>query len=285
VRARAHLLWALVVGCRFGSPDYQGTRFRCDGDGVCPSGFECVAGECVEPGGTIDAPPADMFDAPPVTIDAPPPAIDARPPPDAPPPVTLEFGERDSADVSDVTSDADIDSENPSLNYGQSSDITTFAEPTRDWHGLLRFELSAIPPTATILSAELRLVTSPGNPSVPATVQAFRVLETWDEGTHNGASGAVSWNERLAGMDWLGAGAEGPSRDPVALFDMVTTGPDQPVSVMVPVEVVQGWVDGSLLNAGLVLDVIELTPDYVEFEARGASNHDARPALIVSYQP
>lgn len=55
------VLVALFGACFVGPVDYSNTRFACDDDGICPSGFECVAGVCVEPGTQTDGAPTAGF--------------------------------------------------------------------------------------------------------------------------------------------------------------------------------------------------------------------------------
>ena len=50
-------LGASLAGCRV-EVDYEGSSFACS-DSVCPSGFECVDGECRPPAGADDTPADD----------------------------------------------------------------------------------------------------------------------------------------------------------------------------------------------------------------------------------
>lgn len=47
---RCALLVLCAAGCVPGT-DFAGTEYRCDVDPVCPDGFECSGGVCVQPGG------------------------------------------------------------------------------------------------------------------------------------------------------------------------------------------------------------------------------------------
>lgn len=265
----AALLAVVIPGCRFAPPDYDGTEYQCL-DGVCPAGYTCVAGECEVP-----APPSDAAG---VVVDAPLPPADAAP-------LTLIFGESSNADVTGVTMDCDLSQNNPNQNFGINPDITVTELPTYEWRGLLRFDLSAIPASATVLSAELHLVSSSATVTGDSLIYFYEVTEEWQEGTANGANGAASWNLRLPLTPWTAAGAALGSHSADIQAEVTVHGPSEPYTVELPSELVQRWVDGTALNHGLMLNPVTTTFDVVEFESSEANEAGARPWLAVTFLP
>src|SRR5213082_2676970 len=61
---RSWLVPALLLGACRVHPDYSNTHYRCD-DGICPSGFTCVAGTCEANAQAIDGGGDDGPDAAP----------------------------------------------------------------------------------------------------------------------------------------------------------------------------------------------------------------------------
>jgi hypothetical protein len=140
-------------------------------------------------------------------------------------------------------------------------------------HTLVQFELGAIPHGARILSASLALyhtVTAGSPTSMGADL--FRVTRDWIEGTQSGSGSAdgATWDTWDGTSNWTQAGGD---------FDVqpVTSGPiSAAVNDWESWEVgalVQGWVDGSVPNYGLLLKGTGDT------EVSFASKEDADPAL------
>lgn len=84
--------------------------------------------------------------------------------------------------------------------------------------GMLRFDLSGIPPGSTITSAVVQLTVTkvPGNGigAVDSTFDLRRLASAWGEGTNSGSSGALAktgdanWTARILGTaNWTAAGA------------------------------------------------------------------------------
>src|SRR5688572_2551287 len=82
-----------------------------------------------------------------------------------------------------ATEDATLKVGSPNQNFG--SDSTLDINDTRD--GVVKFDLSSIPSTATITSATLQLKVTAINGSNARIYNAHRVLSSWSEGS-------VTWN-------------------------------------------------------------------------------------------
>src|SRR5262249_35594032 len=96
----------------------------------------------------------------------------------------------------------ELDSTMTTLNYGAAPDLV--ADGSRVI--LLRFDVTSIGP-GTIVSVELHFWTTPTGSLDRGSLQVFRVLQDWTEGTQNAQAGVANWTERLPGVNWAGAGA------------------------------------------------------------------------------
>ncbi len=256
------------------SVDYAGSRFVCDPPaGDCPGGFTCADdGICMPIGGL--GPDADTADAPP--------GPDAPPPPDAGVTVTVTFGNRPTSDVQNVTFDTTLDSANSGANFGGTSEI--FCDSVPVVNGLLRFELTAIPAGATVVSASLELVTG-GDALQEGTIQLNQMLEDWQEGNANGGAGTANFLERLPGTFWLAAGAAPPSSDALPAASFTPIGNFTAFQVALPPALVQAWVDQPEINFGLACFVSGQVDSDSDFASSEAGNSDERPELTVTYVP
>lgn len=269
-----------------GDFDFDGTSFRCELQATCPEGYVCVDGRCVRVGTADAARPANDFDAA-STGD---PGVDALPDPDriadasafdarvdaAPPdagPIIVTFGERIGADHAGVTTDTYLDIDYPSTNFGRSELIKVDAN--RLEVGVLRFDLSALPPSAKIVSATLYL----------------HVAEPLDDGGLLARPLAVPWEELWADIDaatrstlWPGRAATGASvrnetafsaPSPILVGDLETT---------VDVTIVDNWVAAPATNHGLRLTSTAATQG-VDFASSEAADQRLRPLLEITYFP
>jgi hypothetical protein len=86
--------------------------------------------------------------------------------------------------------------------HGTGADLVTDVQ-----RSLVRFDLSAIPPGTTILSARLALYNKATESQTPSSVGAYRLTKHWVEGTRTGLpspeSGASCWRSaRLNQLNW-----------------------------------------------------------------------------------
>jgi len=202
-------------------------------------------------------------------IDAP--IFDARP--DAPPnATTLMFG---AAADTYISQDMESGDDRPN-NFG--SDDKMKVKLGED-HGLLRFDISSIPTTASVFSADLSIaITGAG---VGLTVGVFPVREAWIEGTQQGTAGACNWTLRNNVAAWSNVGAAPPgSADPqVASFPANANGR---AVVALPSSLVDGWVKNPGSNQGVLL--MATTDDSADFGTRESPVQE-RPQLVVTFVP
>jgi hypothetical protein len=164
-----------------------------------------------------------------------------------------------------VVEDTFINSGAPANNAG----ATGWFDAGRDGaggirRGLLRFEVSSIPPGATVTSATLQLtvVQVPGNGPVNSTFDLFRLLAAWKEGTKNGNNGApattgeTTWNARILGTAaWTSPGAKSNAAATASASTAVGTTDNAKYSWTGPglAADVQLWVDDPTQNFGWLL--------------------------------
>ena len=167
------------------------------------------------------------------------------------------------------------------LNFGAFDQVKVDSNPPGV--ALLRFELSALPPSTQVVAAELHVYILADTANAGAVSQVFRVLESWDEGTGTSAGtiGAASWQERTAGVAWLAAGAAPPSRDTVVLGQLQPTMAD--TTYVIPfgpdgLQTIGDWIRDQTSNNGFEL-VLGSNGGWT-FQS-GESVHP-RPVLVLS---
>lgn len=222
--------------------------------------------------------PGDGKDATAVTTDA---AADARP--DAPAnALTYVFGERPTATHSGVTSDTYISQDMETVddrvnNFGGEDKLKVkYGED----HGLVRFDLSAIPAGATIVYADLEMVVISAAPSSIVAVHALS--ESWLENTLEGTAGTSNWTMRDPVNAWttVGAAPPGSAGPMLATFSVATLGG---VTVEVPRTTVQAWVDSPATNHGMLL--LETTDNNNPDLASRETSTSQAPQLTVTFVP
>ena len=151
-----------------------------------------------------------------------------------PTPTCVTLG-RDGGDVADALIRAD----EPERNFGGSGSLSV-SDGGSTRRGLLRFGLERIPAGAVVTSASLEL--SGLLYGTPTTI--YPLLAPWDERT-------VTWSSFVRSGVLLGAGPAGPYVDrAAAVLPVVLPGGVGGVSLLA---LVQGWLDGSIANHGVLL--------------------------------
>jgi hypothetical protein len=186
----------------------------------------------------------------------------------------------------------------PDNNLGGLSDVP--AGTTRllkRGRGLFKFDLSGIPPNATITSAAftIHVVKEPASGSA-STFELHRVLKDWGEGTgakptqgSPATSGQATWNNRFhPSTPWSPAGG-GSGFDYVAAFS-ATAFIDTPGSYTFQtttglVADVQAWVKNPATNFGwMLISQSEGTPKTAR-RLGTRENANNSPALVLSFFP
>ena len=194
-------------------------------------------------------------------------------------------------------------------NYGTTAVTVVGKTQWSNWHiyrGVYWFDLSALP-GATVLSAELQLyvedVVDNANTGQPVTTQQtytlYPLLKDWEEGLEDDVpvqqGPGVTWYkaiDNLTGPDysWSTAGAGSTTQDHGAAVDSITESPANMEGTWIAfnstgmLNLVQGWVDGSSANQGLLLLGNENTNkpqgSMITLTARQNASHGPRLVIV-----
>lgn len=188
----------------------------------------------------------------------------------------VTFGERAAADRRNVTADAYVESANPTLNAGAALGIWGDATPFTN--GLLRFDLSSLPPGTPVTAATLHVTTNIDSLESGA-MQFYPVLEAWQEAS-------ATWNDRATGVAWGNAGASAPGSRGVQLVGDVMPSVDfTEYTVTLHVPTVQGWINDPAANHGLVMISTSPSGNGGMFSSSEDPSDTVRPLLEISYGP
>jgi hypothetical protein len=143
-------------------------------------------------------------------------------------------------------------------------------------YGLVRWDLSGIPPWATVRSAVLTLTVE--NLSVAQEYRIYEVKRPWSEAE-------VTWRRSAAGRFWRGPGARGPGDRGGEVLGTVRPSRTGEVALLLNdggVAAVQSWVRVPALNHGFLI-AGDGGADGFSFSSRESPEPSRRPKLTVTY--
>ncbi|MBA2542716.1 MAG: DNRLRE domain-containing protein [Deltaproteobacteria bacterium] len=170
-----------------------------------------------------------------------------------------------------AVADTWLNSNQPNQTHGSSFELQVDSGPAQS--SLVRFDVTAIPTTATVTLAELTVTTS-NDPGGACTVH--RVLESWVEGE-------ATHNDRAANTPWLAAGASPPSTASVPSGSLAPDSPNTPIIASLATASVQDWVTDPSTNFGL--GIATVSSDTVRLRSRENVVMIQRPRLRVRFRP
>lgn len=141
--------------------------------------------------------------------------------------------------------------------------------------GLLRFDLTSLPPASMVSRAELHLdVCIDPVCETDVSLALYAVREDW--------SSQATWNQRMPGVAWSGPGASAASRDAVATAHVggLVHG-DHVVDITARVA---DWVATPATNFGIVLVLESTAPHDLRLLSSEAVDSTTRPHVVVTYQ-
>lgn len=175
--------------------------------------------------------------------------------------------------------DTFIDQANRTTNFGSENVLLVDGDNDgngRDYRTLIRFDLSDIPPEAEITDVEFTIdVTNPSGENYFVR----RLLRNWN-------AGQATWFNATNNNEWQSGGADGNNdmdNDVLAVIGADDTGQFSVDFNNDGVDVVQGWVDGSIDNFGFVISNPQAF-DGLDFRSRNDGQENLRPKLTVSYR-
>ena len=161
------------------------------------------------------------------------------------------------------------------LNYC-SDGLMKVGEKQR-YNGLVRFDVGIIPADAQVVSATLQLWAK-GWGGRDIAVEAFYITRTVQ-------ACQATWVSASTGNAWGAAGGNSITTDRRATAESAVTTQGISRWYLWPLtQVVQGWVDGSLANNGVLLrGTSSILADTVYFATTEEANSSIRPNLVVYY--
>lgn len=173
-------------------------------------------------------------------------------------------------------------------NFGNETYFGVGGE-TRDYRGLLQFDLSPLPPPdMTIQKATLKLFfwgkTGTDGSSIPFSI--YRMKEAWTEGTGTTAdvtSDGATWNNRDGSSPWTSAGGY---FHPIA-ENQTDVGASNSWHSFEITDLVSKWHEGTVDNYGLMIkytDEVTGTGSFKTFYSAEYGTPDMRPKLSVEYE-
>jgi hypothetical protein len=149
------------------------------------------------------------------------------------------------------------------------------------YRGLLSFDLSSIPSSATINSANLTLIPETGgNRNQTTIINVFRPSSVWDlNATWNNRQTALSWT--TSGGDWIDQNGDSYGALPYAQMTY-TLGSTANANFDVK-SLVQSYIGGAYPNTGFFLKANEVENTYISFYSSEAIDVNNRPRLVINY--
>ena len=145
---------------------------------------------------------------------------------------------------------------------------------------LIKFDLSALPADAVIVSASLSLWTSGDLASNDSTISAYRLKVPFSESQ-------ATWNRSATGVNWQSPGAAGVNDRESAAIGAMQVLNDEPLNTEKQMTLdpasVQDWVSGAFPNHGLLLKTEAELDDRFDFKTSDNSNASQRPKLVIQY--
>jgi hypothetical protein len=177
-------------------------------------------------------------------------------------------------------------SSSPTTNFGANFELYFSNDSVAGYFGnyFLRFAgLSNLPVGRDVVTTELRLTGYTNDTAGTQRVSAYRLLRNWTQGglTWDTYDGTNAWTTPGA----LGSGDIDPEPVFVADIPHLAFGVEWLLGNSNLNKTVEGWINGTFANYGLMLRVENDTPgDRAIFAVEGAPGNGYGPALVVTYQ-
>ena len=154
----------------------------------------------------------------------------------------------------------------------------------------IQFDLSGIDSNVSVTAAVCSLVISADLATNTSKLYAHRIVVDWDEGTGNWevTNDGATWNERKADTAWTTPGAWGTHTEvDSTLMGSVSRGANDAVGsphVFSIVSLVQGWIDGTYTNHGMLLKTDDAIDNaYLYYSSDYVTDALKRASLTVTY--
>ncbi|WP_107852715.1 DNRLRE domain-containing protein [Oceanimonas marisflavi] len=173
----------------------------------------------------------------------------------------------DAADGADTY----LDDGNPGTNWGSDTQLRISNKSNVQKRGLLRFDLSAIPPASLITSATLEMNLEGIGSGDTAAIDLHRVTRDWHQSQ-------ASWSQALNTTNWTSPGGD---IDPTAITSAVIEPAGGPVQWDITA-LAGDWVAGNLDNHGVML-LGSPGVNHADFSSSNHATAALRPKLTIQY--
>jgi hypothetical protein len=173
--------------------------------------------------------------------------------------------------------DTHLSQNNATTNYGTAATLLVDGDDPGglDKRALLKWDVSVIPAGKTVTAASITVHVTDASTQ---TYQLYQLKRTWTE------SGAT-WNAYASGTAWQTAGADGANDRGTTVLGTVTgsaTGNQTIALNAAGIALVQGWVDGTSANQGILVMNASNT-NGLDFRSSETGTASQRPRLTVTY--
>ncbi|MEM4724847.1 MAG: DNRLRE domain-containing protein, partial [Candidatus Hadarchaeum sp.] len=173
------------------------------------------------------------------------------------------------------TTDTYITSSSPSGNFGRQANLRV--KEDNSYVSLLRFDLSSIPPQATINQAILRIYPYERDAAAEIDIEVYRLLRPW-------VDVEASWETASASDPWGMPGANGLGVDREATPIITQTVSLIKIWYELNVsELVRGWTNNPQTNYGILLRGLGSVPVAYSFASANYPSISFRPQLVIDY--
>lgn len=177
-----------------------------------------------------------------------------------------------------ITNDVYIRESTPTTSNSASNALQASRDASSDTRTtLLQIPLTAVPATATIVRAQLRLWVKDTDSAMDAIF--YRLLSSF-------VLAQATWNERSTGVSWNTAGALGVGTD-YSSTPLVTQAIPTTADTLMTVDAttwVRNWLSGAWTNDGLIIRGSDPGATVLrDFHSSRASTTSFRPTLYVEY--
>jgi hypothetical protein len=173
------------------------------------------------------------------------------------------------------TTDTRLVEREPNTNFGTIRTITVDATPPSA--SLLRWDISTIPASSTILSATISLTV---NVTSQHAFEIYQVKRAWSETQ-------ATWNQAAAGVPWGQPGAAAGTDRGSAVLGLATGAAEGRNTIELNADglaAIQLWVSNPSLNHGFIIQNYNNATDALGFRSR-ESGISTRPVVTISYLP
>lgn len=172
--------------------------------------------------------------------------------------------------VTDVR-DCYINAGSPTTSFCGGTSLNAGFDGSNASRALVQFNLAGIPATDTVLSAKLFMFLGSASSTASTSLSAYQLTRPWTTG--------ATWNTYDGTNSWTTAGGDFNSTAAATTNGIASTGIWY---TWTPTSLIQGWVNGSIANDGLILkEPTESTTNVLSFNSATGTNP---PYLQVVHQ-